>query len=145
LNDGSINKLVILVAKWNYQLVSKHFTEALNDFLEDSLEHGVKVFLMTQLPMLVGNPVRSDRLAKIGIKSQVLLLPNVNVANKKLAILAEPYKNVTIIDYSQIQLFNTPPFFNEQLIYMDEHHLNEVGAVQYARQIGSLFAKKLQN
>jgi peptidoglycan/LPS O-acetylase OafA/YrhL len=145
LNERAEYKIIILASKWAYHLESKRFTEALNTFLKDTSQQGVKVFLLTQLPMIVGNPVRSDRLAKIGIKSQVLLSPKVSIANKKLTLLAKPYQNVTIIDYSPNQLFDTLPFFNEKLIYMDEHHLNEFGAVQYAKQIGSIFVKQLQN
>jgi peptidoglycan/LPS O-acetylase OafA/YrhL len=127
---------VVMAGKWSYQLESKAFEQALNNFLVETAAHHQQVTILAQLPMFNGNPVRADRLAKLGITSQLQQLQNIDESNAKLAQIAQAYKHVTFKNFSKIQLFANAPFHDGQLIYMDAHHLNEVGAVRYAHAIG---------
>lgn len=127
---------LVIAGKWSYQLESKAFEQALNNFLVEAANRHQHVTILAQLPMFNGNPVRVDRLAKLGVSSQLQQLKNIDEANATLAQIAQTYNNVTFKNFSKIQLFANAPFHDGQLIYMDAHHLNEVGAIRYAQAIG---------
>lgn len=132
-------KTVVVAGMWSYQLKSKKFVQAFNSFLEDSRKNGQHVVVLAQLPMLNANPIRVERLRKLGYISQLHKMSIVDLANEQLNQITKPYGNVNYINFSDADLFVDLPFYAGQLIYFDAHHLNEVGAVRYAQIAGPQF------
>lgn len=129
-------KTVVVAGMWSYQLKSKAFVQAFNAFLTESRKNGQRIIVLAQLPMLSGNPVRSHRHGRFGIPPQLLKMSIVDSANEQLDKILKPYSNVDYKNFSDANLFVELPFYAGQLIYMDAHHLNEVGAVRYAQIAG---------
>lgn len=49
----------------------------------------------------------------------------------------DTYQHVEYIDLSKLPLFDAAPMYQGQLIYHDEHHLNEIGSKIYGKQAAS--------
>jgi hypothetical protein len=58
-------------------------------------------------------------------------------ANHKIKEVADKYQHVGYIDLTKLPLFDAAPMYEGQLIYHDEHHLNEIGSRIYGEQAAS--------
>ena len=54
--------------------------------------------------------------------------------NLVLKDIASQYEHVFYLDFSKLPIFQAVPFYNGEVIYRDKDHLNEVGALEYAKQ-----------
>lgn len=79
----------------------------------------------------------------LGLPSKIVRDKGGVLANKIIEELSRKYENVEFISLDNIPIFNDAPFYKNKLIYMDGHHLNEVGAMQYAEYVKPLFNDKI--
>ncbi|PWF22164.1 acyltransferase family protein [Corticimicrobacter populi] len=130
--------IIILAAMWQYQMESPDFILALEGFLSAMQLRGARVIVLGQVPMLDSNVIRMHRFAELGLPpGHVRLLSTVDSDNAVKAIV-EKYGNAVFVDVAGLDLLRTPPFYKESMIYMDSHHLNEVGAHEYARELENI-------
>ncbi|AZP73100.1 hypothetical protein EJJ20_32165 [Pseudomonas poae] len=61
--------------------------------------------------------------------------PNWEKANLEVEQISKKYSNVTILDYSHIDLFKNAPFFEDVPLYLDSDHINEVGSLLYGEAV----------
>ncbi|OSZ71686.1 acyltransferase family protein [Hydrogenophaga sp. IBVHS1] len=127
---------VIVAGMWSRHASSTRFLQALDAFFQDTARQHQAVIVLAQVPMLLGNPVRSVRFNQLGLKSSIGSSADAETANMVIQKLARPYPHVRFLDYGDAEFFRAKPFYNNQLIYMDHHHLNELGSSTY----GHLFA-----
>jgi hypothetical protein len=55
------------------------------------------------------------------------------------------YDNLEFWELDDLPVFNEAPFYQDVVIYRDEHHLNEVGALAYAKNAASFFSTSLES
>ena len=123
---------IIIAAMWQYQPQSKEFVAALNEFLSQTQSAGKRVTLLWQIPMLSSDVQRLRRFEALGLRSDIRIHEEWAGANKIASEIAGQYANVRFLEFSWNEMFKTPPFYREELVYHDNHHLNEVGAVKYS-------------
>lgn len=87
---------------------------------------------MAQEPRLSQNPVRALRFKEIGLPYKVEVDLNYIQANIRLQSYAEQFKGVNYLNFERSGFFLSVPFFHGELIYLDEHHLNKIGAEKYS-------------
>lgn len=124
---------IVIAAMWQYHLQSTKFVSALNAFLNQCYKNGKRVTILWQVPMLNANVQRLRRLEALGFQSSIRLHPEWEGANRRVAAIASQHSNVTFVEFSGSHFFSNAPFYQGQLIYQDNHHLNEIGAAIYAR------------
>ncbi|KMT52509.1 acyltransferase family protein [Pseudomonas fildesensis] len=124
-------KIIVIGAMWQWQAPSAEFMSALAGFLEVAAQHDVKVIVLAQVPMFNSNLVRVKRFAALGLPISVVEDREWAAANQKVAELAARYHGVQFLDLSRSEFFRNAPFSHGRLIYMDDSHLNELGARQY--------------
>lgn len=134
---------VIVAGKWSYQLGNPEFLPAFSEFLERTARQRQRVIILGQLPMMSHDPIRSLRMMTLGLRTGNAVIPEVQDANNKVESVARRFANVVFIDFSSSGLFTVPPFHDNELLYMDRHHLNELGSVRYAQQVGDDLARLL--
>lgn len=123
---------IVVAAKWQSHLQSQEFVVSLKNFLSESQVAGKRVTLLWQVPMLTSDVQRLRRLEALGLRRGIKINDDWKAANQYLSEIAAEYPNVRFLEFSNDDLFLTPPFYRGNLIYHDGHHLNEVGAVEYA-------------
>lgn len=132
---------VFLAAIWSDQLQSLEFQNALSDFLAKQSSAGKKIYLMEQEPLLDHQPLRAIRFRAFGLHPTVAIDPAYKDANAKLARYPNQFSNVSSLNFESTGVFEHAPFDGKELLYFDEHHLNEVGAKRYSAAARSVFSK----
>jgi peptidoglycan/LPS O-acetylase OafA/YrhL len=127
------SKVIVIAGMWQYQISSVDFIKAFRAFLADADVHGKSVIVLAQIPMLTSNVLRLRRFEKLGISNQVSLHPEWFQANSAVRNIVSEYGSARFVDFSGYELFAHAPFLGERLIYHDNHHLNEIGADEYAK------------
>lgn len=127
----------IIAGMWSRHASSPVFLHALRTFLEHAARRRQPVIVMAQVPMLQGNPVRSVRFHQLGLPTSITSSADADAANEVIRQLTLPFPNVRFLDYGASGFFASKPFHDGELIYMDHHHLNEVGAQAYGHLIAS--------
>ena len=89
--------------------------------------------------MLSSDVQRLRRFEAFGLRSGIRIHEEWAGANKIVSEIGGQYANVRFIEFSGKGMFTTPPFYREELMYHDSHHLNEVGAVIYADMAATAF------
>ncbi|GAA3984155.1 acyltransferase family protein [Comamonas faecalis] len=142
----ALNKspIVFIAASWNWQLESTAFQQALEHFLQQQDKVGKKIYLMPQEPLLARNPLRAQRFVQLGLPTNIVVNPQYQQANHWLAQCAQRHTNALLLDFGNTKVFAQAPFAAGQLLYSDEHHLNEVGARAYAQAARATFTKVLR-
>lgn len=129
---------IFLAASWYWQLESKDFDAALINFLNDYAPKADK-YLISQEPLLNQNPQRNLRFISLGLKKNNEVNYDYLRANKYLKSLSMKYEHVKYLELSSLKVFDKVPFYRDKILYFDEHHLNEVGALEYAKYAFSIF------
>ncbi|MDA9003875.1 acyltransferase [bacterium] len=124
-------KIVYLAGVWNTQTTNDAFNKALVRFLEESSDNDIKI--LSQIPRFNRDVARARRFLSIGLQSDIQRDPSYQVANQYLSELADRYGNVVFVSLDKLSIFNDAPYFLNSLIYKDEHHINQVGALLYAK------------
>nr|WP_262387759.1 SGNH hydrolase domain-containing protein [Pseudomonas gessardii] len=136
-------KVIVIAGMWQWQTPSADFMVALANFLEAAVQNDVKVVVLAQVPMFNTNLVRARRFAALGLPVSIVENSDWEIANQKIAKLANRYPGVQFLDFSRSEFFRDAPFLQDRLIYMDESHLNELGARQYGLFAASLLKAAL--
>jgi len=124
-------RTVIIAGMWSRHATSPIFLGALERFLREVEHRQLQVVVLAQVPMLQGNPVRSVRFMQLGLPTSIASSADADAANQIIHSLTRKFPNTRFLDYRDADLFGTKPFFDGQLMYMDHHHLNELGALAY--------------
>lgn len=132
---------IFLAGAWDRQLESVAFQEALKRFLRKQNDLGKKIYLMAQVPRLSINPFRYIRFQSLGLRPKIKLDDKYIQANLWIHGIAETFPAATNLNFEQTGLFAQAPFYHGELLYMDGHHLNEIGAVHYSAVARSAFQK----
>lgn len=135
--------LIFIAGMWSYQTASNDFIKALTLFLESMNKQGKLVYVMPQIMQLHMNPLRLRRFEYLGLPPRDKQTDNSVIANTVMAGLIEPYSNTAYLELDVDNMFPHAPFFNNELIYFDEDHLNVQGAKLYGRLAKEVFNKLL--
>ena len=134
----ALTQNVILAGMWTYQLQDKMFSTALVRFLDSARAKRQQVWVLAQIPKLRKNPRRLVRLAYWGISLSADLDVDWQIANSQVELTLRKYPEFSFFDPSKTGLFASAPFHDGNLMYQDEHHLNEIGSRQYGLMLGSV-------
>jgi len=129
------NQIIFLAASWNAHLKSELFNTSLISFLNELEDSKKEVFIIFQEPLLNNNPLRVYRFSNMGLPITITINKDYLKTNARLVELAERYEHIHFLDFKSIPLFKTPAFYEGKVTYFDEHHLNQVGAVEYAKEV----------
>jgi hypothetical protein len=124
---------IILVGSWSYHVQSEDFLEAFERYLQVTAAEAKPVIILSQIPRFTQSALRTQRFSTIGFESYLVLDQKYQTANRQLAIIAGRYEHVVYLALDSLPVFAEAPFYGGDLIYRDEHHINEVGAKAYAK------------
>ena len=111
--------------------------DALDVFLADAQKKGLDVIVLAQIPMIKSNPVRLQRFDALNLPTKTSLDQGWRSSNQVIRKVTENYSNTTFIDFSDASFFDKAPFYKNELIYQDTHHLNEVGSKKYGNFVSN--------
>ncbi len=131
-------KNIILAGMWSYQLDDDSFSDVLNKFFDSAEAKGQHVWVLAQIPKLTKNPARLMRLRYWGFDAESELDNDWSAANQKLSLIVNKYPSVNLYDPGRSKLLSTPPFYEDDLVYHDDHHLNEIGSRYYGQLLITL-------
>jgi len=127
---------VIIAGMWQYQMQSPAFVTALQAFLEDAAAARKQVIILGQVPMFRSDVQRVRRFRELGLPATLAFNSEWRVANQQLERLTAGRAGVHFMDFSNSGFFADAPYEHGALIYMDNHHLNEIGARRYGHFAG---------
>lgn len=137
------SQVIFLAAFWVWQFESEKNKMAVADFIKNVKQ---PVFIISQEPLLKKHPIRSLKFEHLGLPSKPMTIdPGYITANNTLMDIAKNSKSTKFLELNTLPMFNTAPIYNGELMYYDEHHLNEVAAIEYAKQAQKLIEKDLSN
>ncbi|USD64185.1 acyltransferase [Vibrio sp. SCSIO 43136] len=124
-------KTIIIAGHWAYQITHENFTKRLNAFLDSTKERGQTVIILPQVPLFKSNIMRINRFEQLGLPLKIERNEDWIKANNTIKEISGRYNNVKYVELSELRLFQEVPYYEGELIYFDNSHLNEVGAVKY--------------
>lgn len=127
---------VIVAGMWQYQVPSPAFVSAFQSFLDDATAANKQVVILGQVPMFRSDVQRVRRFRELGLPATLALNEEWRAANHKVALLAAGRVGVHFVDFSNSSFFADAPYEQGELIYQDNHHLNEIGARRYGHFAG---------
>lgn len=137
------SKAIFLAASWAWQFESEKNKTSVADFVKNVQQ---PVYIISQEPLLKKHPVRSLRFEYIGLPSKPMTIdPAYMKANKILVDIVGESKTAKFLGLSALPLFKTAPIYGGELMYLDEHHLNEIGAIEYANQAKNIINSLFEN
>ncbi|WP_171030943.1 MULTISPECIES: acyltransferase family protein [Pseudomonas] len=132
---------IVLAAMWQWQMSSAAFADAFRGFLTAMSAQGKRIVVMAQVPMFEVNVQRMQRFALLGAKRAPEPERTWVEANRKVGELVAGVEGATFVDFSASPFFKDAPYQQGVLIYLDNHHLNEVGAIRYGEMAGPALAR----
>lgn len=136
-------KDIFIAASWNWHLQAVEFKQAVSSFF-DANTHA-NVFIISQEPLLKFHPMRNYRFDNLGMGRKASLELDYLRTNKWLEQQAINRPNIEYLELSSLPMFDEVPVWNNQVIYYDEHHLNEVGIFEYAKEATPIIQKAIFN
>lgn len=127
---------VIIAGMWQYQMPSPAFVKALQAFLDDAAAAPKQVVILGQVPMFRSDAQRVRRFRELGLPATLALNDEWKIANHQVELLAAGRAGVHYVDFSSSGFFADAPYEHGELIYQDNHHLNEIGARRYGHFAG---------
>jgi peptidoglycan/LPS O-acetylase OafA/YrhL len=134
-------KTIFLAGAWNSNLKSKKFINSLDNFLASNQS----IYLLSQVPRFLLNVQRVRRFEYLGLSGSVPVDSTYQKANRFLQRRYSNLKNVDFLNFDSLPIFENAPYFEKELMYKDEHHLNEIGSVIYAKSAMSKFSQHIFN
>ncbi|NWD52156.1 acyltransferase family protein [Pseudomonas gingeri] len=122
---------IIIAGMWQFQSPSPEFMEQLESFLSIASSRGQHVLVLAQVPMLSTNPQRTYRTNSLNLHLSAAMNDEWVQANSKIKDLVSRHTNASFLDLSSSAMFATAPMLDGTPIYMDSHHLNELGSTRY--------------
>lgn len=135
--------LIVVAGMWQYQVQSKEFLQALTRFIEMADAKNKKVVVLAQIPMFDSNLLRIHRFSELGLPVRIRQNQEWRAANLEISSIVKRSPSSRFLDLSESEFFVNAPFYNGDLIYLDNHHLNEVGARRYGRFAADLIKSSL--
>jgi hypothetical protein len=129
---------VILAGMWSYQLQDDLTSRLLESFFENARLKNYRVIVLAQIPKLKRNPARLLRLKHWGLEIPTVLDSDWINGNNKLKLLIKNHPATKFYSPADLKLFDNPPYYNNKIIYHDDHHLNEIGAKIYGQFLVNL-------
>ena len=136
--------VIFLAANWEWQLGSSEFQHRLKEFLAKENKGDRKIYLMGQVPLLKNNPARAQRFHMLGLPSGTSISPKYQAANQQLASYETHAVQMVRVDLESAVLREQRGSENDGPFYMDEQHLNEVGARRYAEMAQDTFKRLMK-
>lgn len=133
--------VIVIAGMWSYQTLSSNFNMSLKKFISNNQQK--KFLLLSQIPKLKKEPERVRRFNYIGLGNRQELDKEYITGNRQQAHLASELNNAYFIKLDTLTIFNTVPVYNEKIVYLDSHHLNELGSHIYAEQARESFKHHL--
>lgn len=137
-------EIIFLAAFWSWHMESREFNQALTDFLSNE-EYQAQKYIISQEPLLNRDPMRNQRFTYFGIGTKAGLDKDYLRTNQILQELALATNKTTYLVLDRLDIFKQPPIWQGHLVYYDEHHLNEVGALEYAKQALPIISQEVIN
>lgn len=135
---------IFLAASWNWHMQNQEFNQALTNFL-DNEKYQAQKYIISQEPLLNRHPMRNQRFTYLGIGTKAGLDKDYLRTNQILQELAVATNKTTYLALDRLDIFKQPPIWQGHLIYYDEHHLNEVGTIEYAKQALPIISQEVIN
>ncbi|MFP2770652.1 acyltransferase family protein [Oceanisphaera sp. KMM 10153] len=132
---------IFIAASWNWHMQSQEFNQALTNFLKKEALQAHK-YLVSQEPLLNRHPLRNQRFTHLGIGIRGGLNQDYLRTNQLLRELTD---KATYLALDKLDLFKYAPIWEKHLIYYDEHHLNEIGVIEYAKQALPTIKQEVMN
>lgn len=135
--------VIILAARWEFQLGLKRnpqsdplFEKKFINTLSEISKNRKKVFIISQIPLLSTDPVKTQKARMFGLSSPLTFDDDFRHANMTIKAIIEEHPNVHWVDIASLveSLKGSPEVFS---IYIDKNHLNQAGA----RTLGQLYQK----
>ncbi len=116
---------------------------ALNSFAKN-LRPDQNLIVLNSFPIVDRNPVRVNKSVSknTGYNFQII---DKSKNKQILERVANQYPNVYYYDLSKSKVFNSPPFYNDKIIYYDDQHINIFGAIEMAQDLDSDFMNLLRH
>ena len=135
-------EIIVLAGMWSYQALSQEFIFSLES-LFDNNQH--KFFILSQVPKLNREPDRVTRFQYLGLTAQQATDTGYDYANSIIEGVAQNFDYVDFIRLDELSVFNSIPFYGNELMYLDSHHLNEMGSLIYAQSARDVIGVYLAN
>lgn len=133
--------VIVLAGMWQYQTQSDAFMQAFSQFIEAAAEKNKRILVLAQIPMFDTNFLRVHRFAALGLPVKVVQNNEWKSANSKIETAVHDVPGAKFLDFSESEFFESAPFENNRLIYLDNHHLNELGARRYGQYAAGFLEK----
>ncbi|ANF28065.1 acetyltransferase [Stutzerimonas stutzeri] len=125
--------MIIVAGMWQYQVQSDEFVQAFFSFLDMAGAQNKKVIVLAQIPMFDSNLLRIQRFSELGLPVRINQNDEWKAANSKIKSIVQRTPSAKFLDFSESSFFISAPFEHDVLVYLDNHHLNEIGARRYGR------------
>ena len=135
------SKNIILAGMWSYQLQNPKNYELIQKFLRYAKNNKKNIWVLAQVPKMNNNPQRVAHVSHLGLRVPIQMDTDWYEANALMRKMTTQYSNVKFIDLTNDELFSDLPFNKGNLIYHDEHHLNEIGSKRYGAVLVNEFRK----
>lgn len=89
--------------------------------------------------------MRNYRFDNLGMGRKASLELDYLRTNKWLEQQAINRPNIEYLELSSLPMFDEVPVWSNQVTYYDEHHLNEVGIYEYAKEATPIIQKAIFN
>lgn len=129
---------------WSWQLQSDQLRKGLAEFLNNDAPQAQK-YVISQVPLFNKSPMRNWHFDALGIGRLASRDEAYWVTNGVVKNITETSVKATYLELDHLGLFEQAPQFQGALIYYDESHLNEVGVLNYARQVREVFESIMKN
>lgn len=132
---------IVISARWEYQLgydekdkSDPNFLNKLERTLKDFKNHGKKIYIVSQIPLLSMNPYRVEKAARLGIPVEASYNSDYKKANADMEKIAHKY-NIHWVDLAAL-LVELPGgvYLEGANVYMDDNHLSQFGAKALAKK-----------
>lgn len=137
-------EIIFLAASWNWHMESQEFNQALIAFLSNEAYPAEK-YIIGQEPLLNRHPMRNHRFTHLSLGTKAGLDTDYQRTNQLLQNLTRPTNKVKYLALDKLDIFKQAPVWQGHLIYYDEHHLNEIGIIEYAKQSLPIISKEIIN
>lgn len=125
------SEIIFLAAFWSWHLKSQDFKNILQNFIKTNK---AKKYIISQEPLLRANPMRIYRFSNLHFNAISEINPEYINANNKLRKISY-YEKTSYLNFQDLSIFKSIPLWEGKIIYYDEHHLNEIGVIKYAREV----------
>ncbi|MHC6526044.1 acyltransferase family protein [Vibrio proteolyticus] len=126
---------IIIAGHWVFQTNQKSFIDRLDSFIKSMTESGKKIYVVSQIPLLDMDISRVTRFKSLGVNFDIEIFDRWMKANNLIEEITKKYEYATFINIAEFPIFKTPPYFEGEMTYSDQSHLNKIGAKILGEQL----------